>query len=82
MTNETGFFRVTIAKRNDNKYFKYQIRNRLIHKEIIRKDILELKTQVEDCGFLWGIVDKTKAEQNSGKYKLKALQGNYGIQIQ
>lgn len=81
MSNQTGFFRVTIATRYGNKYFKYGIKNSLIKKEIIRKDIYELKEAVEDCGLLWGITDVAKAEKQKGKYNLKALQGKYGIQI-
>lgn len=77
----TGFFRTTITKRNNNKYFKYQIRNRLVRKEIIAKDIMELKKKVEEYGFLWGIINKEEAEQHSGDYKLKALQGQYGIRF-
>lgn len=79
--SQTGFFRVTIAKRNDNKYYKYQIRNRLVHKEIIAKDIMDLKRKVEKYGFLWGILDIQKAQENSGDYKLKALQGKYGEKV-
>lgn len=79
--SQTGFFRVTIAKRNDNKYYKYQIRNRLVHKEIIAKDIMDLKRKVEKYGFLWGIIDIQKAQKNSGDYKLKALQGKYGEKV-
>lgn len=78
----TGFFRTTIATRNENKYFKYQVKNRLIHKEFIAKDIMDLKNKVEDNGFLWGIIDKEEAEKYTGKYKLKALQGKYGIQVE
>ena len=79
--NQSGFFRVSIAKRKNNKYFKYQIRNELIHKEIIKKDIYELKQIVEEYGFLWGIIDLKKAKDNKQKYNLKALQGRYGKQI-
>lgn len=39
--SSTGFYRVFIT--DDDKYLKYQIRNKLVHKEIVRKDILELK---------------------------------------
>lgn len=81
MSNQTGFFRVTIAKRNENIYFKYQIRNQLIKKELIRKDILELKESVEKCGFLWGIIDIKKAYQYQGKYNMKTLQGRYGEKV-
>ena len=81
MANKTGFFRVTIATRYGNNYFKYHIRNELIKKEQIRKDIYELKETVEECGLLWGITDITKAEKYKGKYNLKALQGRYGEKI-
>lgn len=77
----TGFFRTTITKRKNNQYFKYQIRNRLVKKEIIAKDIMELKQKVEKNGFLWGIIDEKLAEKYSGDYKLKALQGQYGIRF-
>lgn len=77
----TGFFRTTTTKKNGTRYFKYQIRNRLIHKEVMAKDIKDLKEKVEAYGFLWGIIDKEEAEQHSGDYKLKALQGQYGIRF-
>ena len=79
--SSTGFYRTTIHKKNNKKYYKYVIKNKLIFKEITRKDIMELKKEVEKQGFLWGITNKQKAEENSGDYKLKALQGRYGIQI-
>ena len=81
MGNQTGFFRVTIAKRRDKLYFKYQIRNELVKKEIIKKDIFELKEIVESYGFLWGIVDINKAIKYKGKYSIKNLQGEYGEQV-
>jgi len=77
----TGFFRTTIATRHNKQYYKYQIRNRLVNKEIIAKDIMDLKNKVESYGFLWGIINKNEDEKHSGKYKLKELQGKYGIQI-
>lgn len=77
----TGFFRTTIATRKENKYFKYQVKNRLVHKEFIAKDIMDLKNKVEANGFLWGIIDEEQAEKYSGDYKLKALQGEYGIRV-
>lgn len=79
--NQTGFFRTTIVKKNNNKYYKYQIRNKLIQKEIVSKDIMDLKNKVEKYELLWGIIDKNLAYENSGNYKLKSLQGKYGIQI-
>lgn len=78
----TGFFRVTTTMKDNNIYYKYQIRNRLVKKELSAKDILELKKKVQSYGFLWGIIDKDEAEKNSQKYKLKVLQGDYGIQIE
>ena len=77
----TGFFRTTIAKKNGKEYYKYQIRNRLVNKEIYAKDIMDLKEKVELYGFLWGIIDKEEAEKHSGRYKLKSLKGEYGIQV-
>ena len=77
----TGFFRVFIKERNGKKYFKYQIRNRLVWKEFVRKDIYEFKKAVEQAGFLWGIIDKEEANKIKGQYNLQALQGRYGIQI-
>ena len=79
--SQTGFYRVFKTKRNKQEYFKYQIRNQLIKKEIVRKDIYELKQAVEEAGLLWGIVDKQKANNHKGQYNLKALQGRYGIKI-
>ena len=78
----TGFFRVTTTMKDNNRYYKYQIRNRLVKKEISAKDILELKKKVQSYGFLWGIINKDEAEEHSGQYKLKVLQGEYGIQIE
>ena len=74
--SKTGFYRVFIT--NDG-YFKYQIRNKLIKKEIMRKDIYELKTAVEKAGLLWGIVDIERAKQYSQQYKIESLAGRYGI---
>ena len=42
---------------------------------------MELKKEVEKQGFLWGITDIEKAKENSGDYKLKALQGKYGKKV-
>lgn len=78
--SNTGFYRVFKVNQHNTDYFKYQIRNKLVEKEIMRKDILELKEAVEEAGFLWGIIDIDKAQENQGKYNLEALQGKYGIQ--
>ena len=77
--SKTGFYRVFVT--DDGKYFKYQVRNKLIKKEITRKDIYKLKQAVEEAGLLWGIVDVEKAQQYSQHYKLECLQGRYGIKI-
>ena len=79
--SQTGFYRTTIHRKSNKEYYKYIIKNKLIHKEITRKDIMDLKREVEKQGFLWGITDLEKAEQNSGNYKLKALQGKYGEKV-
>ena len=79
--SQTGFYRVLIHHKNNKEYFKYQIRNKLIKKEFVRNDIYDLKQAVEKAGFLWGIIDKEKANNYKGKYNLQTLQGKYGIQI-
>ena len=81
MMNESGFYRVLIVHNGGQTYYRYQIRNKLLHKEITRKDIYKLKQAVEEKGLLWGITDLEKAEKNSGKYKLKVLQGKYGLKV-
>lgn len=79
--SNTGFYRTTIQRRDGRKYYKYIVKNQLIRKEITRKDIMDLKKEVEKQGFLWGITDLKTAEENSGDYKLKSLQGKYGEQV-
>lgn len=79
--SETGFYRVFKTKRKDIEYYRYQVRNKLLQKEITRKDIYELKQAVEEAGLLWGIIDLEKAKSNSQKYKIKSLEGAYGIKI-
>lgn len=79
--SETGFYRVFKTKKDGHTYLRYKIRNKLIHKEITRRDIYELKEAVEEAGLLWGIIDLSKANKNKGKYNIKALQGRYGIQV-
>lgn len=79
--SKTGFYRTTIQIKDNKQYYKYVIKNKLIFKEITRKDIMELKKEVEKQGFLWGITDIDKAKENSGDYKLKALQGKYGKKV-
>lgn len=77
----TGFYRVIKHHHTDGDYYRYQIRNKLVHKEISRTDILELKQEVEKQGFLWGIIDIEKANQNKQIYNLKTLEGKYGLKI-
>ena len=77
----TGFFRTTIIEKDNRKYFKYKIKNKLVYKEFWAKDIKDLKKKVESNGFLWGITDIKKAEQYSGDYKLKTLEGRYGEKV-
>lgn len=79
--SKTGFYRTTTQYKDNKQYFKYVVKNKLIFKEITRKDIMELKKEVEKQGFLWGITDLKKAKEHSGEYKLKALQGKYGKQV-
>lgn len=77
----TGFFRVTKIKQHGRYYYKYSVRNKLVKKELMANDMKKLKDKVESHEFLWGIIDKEEAEKHTGDYKLKALQGKYGIQI-
>lgn len=79
--SKTGFYRTTIHIKDGKEYYKYAIKNKLVFKEIVRKDIMNLKNEVEKQGFLWGITDLKKAEQHSGDYKLTALQGKYGKKV-
>jgi len=79
--SQTGFYRTTIHRKGDRRYYKYVIKNKLVFKEITRKDIMELKKEVEKQGFLWGITDLEKAQENSGDYKVTALQGKYGKKV-
>ena len=74
----TGFYRVLEIHNNNNKYYKYKINNKLLRKEIVRKDIYELKQAVEEAGLLWGITNLNEADKNKGKYNLEILQGRYG----
>lgn len=77
----TGFYRVFETYRDGQRYFRYQIRNKLVKKEITRKDIYELKQAVEEAGLLWGIINLNEADKNKGKYNLEILQGRYGTQV-
>lgn len=79
--SKTGFYRTTTYKKDDKEYFKYTIKNKLIFKEITRKNIMELKKEVEKQGFLWGITDMKKAKENNSDYKLKVVQGKYGKKV-
>ena len=77
----TGFYRVIKTKQHGRYYYKYSIRNKLVKKELMAKDIKKLKDKVDSHGFLWGIIDKEEAEKHTGDYKLKALQGRYGKKV-
>lgn len=79
--SNTGFYRVFIKKKNKKKYYVYQIRNKIINKDIVRKDIYELKKAVNQAGLLWGVIDIQQAKQHSQGYDMKMLQGKYGKQI-
>lgn len=80
--SQTGFYRVSVITKNKQKYFRYKVKNKLIHKEITRKDIYELKKQVDKARLLWGITNIQQAKQHSQGYDIKILQGKYGKQIQ
>lgn len=81
LTN-TGFYRVSKKRtKSGGIYYRYQIHNKLVDKELTRTDIFELKQAVEDCGFLWGIIDIPLANENKQIYNLETLQGRYGLKI-
>ena len=77
----TGFYRVLKIKQNGKEYYKYKINNKLIKKEFVRSDILDLRRAVQNAGFLWGITDLEEAKKNTNGYSIGLLQGRYGIQI-
>ena len=79
----TGFFRTIKVKKNKKEYYKYHVRNKLLHKEFTSKTLLDLKRKVIEYGLLWGIVNIEEAQQtaNENNEKLKDLQGRYGEQI-
>lgn len=78
----TGFYNTVLKTENGRKYFKYQVNNKIVKKEIKKKDILILKKTVEELGLLWGIYDLELANQFKGDYDLKELTGRYGLQCQ
>lgn len=78
----TGFYNTVLKTENGRKYFKYQVNNKIVKKEIKKKDILILKKTVEELGLLWGIYDLELANQFKSDYNLKELTGRYGLQCQ
>ena len=78
----TGFYRVYKIRIKEKEYYKYKIQNKMLWKEIVRKDIYELKKAVEEAGLLWGIVNLPEAQKHKGKHNIKKLQGRYGIKIE
>lgn len=77
----TGFYRVLEIHNNNNRYYKYKINNKLLRKEIVRRDILELKHEVEKAGLLWGITNISEAMRHIGNHDIYFLQGRYGIHV-
>lgn len=79
----TGFFRVVKVKKNRKRYYKYHVRNQLLHKEFTSKTLLDLKRKVIEYGLLWGITNINDAQETAKENdeKLKELQGRHGMQI-
>ena len=67
----TGFYRVYKVCIKEKEYYKYKIQNKMLWKEIVRKDINELKKAVEEAGLLWGIVNLHEAQKHKGKHNIK-----------
>lgn len=78
----TGFYNTVLKTEKGRRYFKYQVNNKIVSKEIKKKDILTLKKTVEELGLLWGVYDLELAYQFKGKYDLKELTRRYGLQCQ
>lgn len=80
----SGLYRVyEVKKKNRNNVWSYRIKNKLVKKEIYRKNLLEVKKIAEKEGFLWGIVNEEEARKTANKVgcSVKDLEGRYGIHV-
>lgn len=81
--SNTGLYRVNRIKSKNVKKgyrFAYQLTNELLHADIRRMDLLDLKQEVMNRGLLWGIVemDNAIATANEEAIDVRELEGRYG----
>lgn len=81
--SNTGLFRVNKVKTKGMKKgyrYAYQINNELVHADIRKANILDLKKAVLEKGLLWGITDLEKATYTAieNEVTLPELRGRYG----
>lgn len=81
--NNTGLFRVHKTYYKKEPLFIYAIRNELVHDKITSKNLLKLKNEVENKGYLWGITEMDKAISiaNETELQIEDLQGKYGLKM-
>lgn len=77
--NSTGFFRVYKDKQDDTRQgflwgYSYYKNNK--RKKILRKDLFELKKEVEKRNLTWMVLDKDKANQSIKENKNNKYLGN------
>lgn len=80
----SGLYRVyEIKNKGRSNMWSYRVHNKLVKKEIYRKNLLEVKKIAELEGFLWGIVNEEDARRTAQKVgcDVKDLEGRYGIHI-
>lgn len=81
----SGLYRVYEVKKKNrkNNVWSYRVKNKLVQKEIYRKNLLEVKKIAEIEGFLWGITNEQEARITAEKVgcDVKDLEGRYGIHI-
>ena len=81
--SNTGLFRTNKVKSKNMKKgyrYAYQINNELVHVDIRKAHIMDLKKAVLEKGLLWGITDLEKAKQTAieNETNIYALAGRYG----
>lgn len=81
--SNTGLFRTNKVKTKGMKKgyrYAYQINNELVHADIRKANILDLKKAVLEKGLLWGITDLEKATYTAieNGITINELAGRYG----
>lgn len=84
--SNTGLFRTNKVKSKGMKKgyrYAYQINNELVHVDIRKANILDLKKAVLEKGLLWGITDMEKAimTANENEINVVELEGRYGLKM-